>query len=305
MKFFALSLLALVWHSILPSLHDSTARLNDYKIASAVRKAVREADSTLFQTTVSGGWRDYLKIAAIELNLDLQPLLLIKFDEDSGFRSQLKTIIGWEATFQRQETEHFIYYYHWDYPIPEMILEIPEIQFRTITKMFEIEALEKIPYRYDVSVKASVAYPYDDLRGGIVSPQPFDLESSALATFYFINSEPRSLLQPLARIYGSYFQNPSTAEAYFEKCLDEIKKDGYVSAADMFADTDFENSETARWYSTYAFVYALNEQFKPPQIKEFLQQVDSSISKSDFQTIFAETFATGLADFEVQLSSTK
>lgn len=83
-------LVALTFLNVLTPHANDASQPNDLKIAQVVRKAVRDADSTLLHTTVLGNWRDYLKIAAIDLEIELQPLVLIKFDEDMSFRTQLK-----------------------------------------------------------------------------------------------------------------------------------------------------------------------------------------------------------------------
>jgi hypothetical protein len=271
---------------------------DELKITRAVRLAVREADSTLLHAPKLTPWRNYLKIAALNLDEHLQPLVLIKFDEDISFRNQLKTIIEWEANWKKKETEHYIYYYRWDQPPPEIILEVQDAHFNEIANKFQIEAPEKIPYRYDLNVEESKVYPYEDLRGGIVSPQPFDLQKGALAIFYLINSEPPFLLEPLARIYGSYYQNPSTARAYYVMCLNEIRKNGYIPAETLFPKDSFDSSPTQEWYSSYAFVYDLDQEFGPAKIAQFLARVNSRMAVGEFELAFEETFGIGLPEYE-------
>ncbi|MFQ5677052.1 MAG: hypothetical protein ACE5G1_14245 [bacterium] len=280
-----------------PPTNDSST-VDELKIARTLRQAVRDADSTLLKATLLGNWRDYLKASTTDLNTELQPLVLIKFDEDMAFRTQLKTIIEWQYNWQHKETEHFVYYYRWDQPPPEVILEIQEIQFNELARLFKIEAPEKIPYRYDLTAKETTVYPYEDLRGGLVSPQPFDLEKSALAIFGFINSEPPAILEPLCRIYGSYFQNPSTSLAYFEHCLTQIKKHGYISATELYQINDPSSFSAKDWFSIYAFVYMLDREFGPEKIARFLATVNCSISADKFQAAFAAAFAVNLAEFE-------
>ena len=263
-----------------------------------MRKAVKSADSTLLKSTLLNNWREYLKISTIDLDVELQPLVLIKFDEDMAFRKQLKAIIDWQCNWLQKETEHFIYYYRWDQPPPEIVLGIQEIHFKAIAKLFKIEIPEKIPFRYDLTAERSTVFRYQDLRGGIISPQPFDLEKSALAIFYFINSEPPSILEPLVRIYGSYFQNPSTSEAYYEHCLKEIQKNEYVSAIILYQQDDISNFSSRDWFSSYAFVYGLNQNFGPEKLAQFLSNVNCQKPATEFQNAFQETFGMSLSEFE-------
>lgn len=280
-----------------PSLNDS-ANIDELKIARAMRKAVRTADSTLLKSTLLGNWRDYLKISTVDLEVGLQPLVLIKFDEDMGFRNQLKSIIEWQCNWQQKETEHFIYYYRWDQPPLELVLEIQEIHFKELARLFKIDPPEKIPFRYDPTAEQSMVFPYTDLRGGVVSPQPFDLEKTALAFFYFINSEPCSILEPLTRLYGSYFQDRSTSETYFQHCMLEIKKNGYISAGQLYQRDHFEKFSPLDWFSSYAFVYSLNHEFGPVPLAEFLSKVNYSMPVAEFQSAFEETFGVALSEFE-------
>jgi len=280
-----------------PSINDSS-NPDELKIAQVMRKAVKSADSTLLKSTLLGNWREYLKISTVDLDVELQPLVLIKFDEDMAFRKQLKAIIDWQCNWLQKETEHFIYYYRWDQPPPEIVLGIQEIHFKAIAKLFKIEIPEKIPFRYDLTAERSTVFRYQDLRGGIISPQPFDLEKSALAIFYFINSEPPSILEPLVRIYGSYFQNPSTSEAYYEHCLKEIQKNEYVSALILYQQDDISNFSSRDWFSSYAFVYALNQNFGPEKLAQFLSNVNCQKPETEFQNAFQETFGMSLPEFE-------
>lgn len=280
-----------------PIAKDSST-VDEIKIARTLRQAVCNADSTLLKTTLLGNWRDYLKASTTDLNTELQPLVLIKFDEDMAFRIQLKTIIEWQYNWQHKETEHFVYYYRWDQPPPDVILEIQEIQFNELTRLFKIEAPEKIPYRYDLTATETTVFPYEDLRGGLVSPQPFDLDKSALAIFGFINSEPSAILEPLCRIYGSYFQNPSTSLAYFEHCLTQIKKQGYISSTELYHVKDPSTFRAKDWFSMYAFAYTLDRKFGPEKISGFLATVNCSISAEEYQAAFSAAFQVNLNDFE-------
>ncbi len=301
MKTFLAFFLVAFWNTSTPSPNGSV-KLNDFKIARAVRKAVRNADSTLLNDSSLNAWRDYLKVAALELRLQLQPLVLIKFDEDIGFRNQLKTIIEWESLCQTRITEHFIYYFKWDKPLPEMILQVQDAHYNELAKLFQIEALEKIPFRYDLTVDSCTVFPYEDLRGGIVSPYPFDLKNGALAIFSFLNSESFSLLEPLSIIYGSYFQNPSTSLAYYENCLKEVNSRGYIPAANLFTLTKFDNSSSQEWFSAYAFAFRLIQKYGPPKIAHFLSQINSEMSLAEFQNTFNDIFGLSLSEFEKEFT---
>lgn len=291
-----LSFVALL--SAYPRYPNDSSRINDHKIASCVRKAVRDADSTLLHTNKLNVWRDYLKIASADLELQLQPLVLIKFDEDQSFRTQLKTIIEWESQWRKKETEHYIYYYRWDQPPPEIILGVQDAHFNELVELFQIEPLEKIPFRYDLSVHKSVVYPYEDLRGGIVSDQPIDLRNGALAILYFISAAPTPFLEPLTRMYGSYFQNPSTSEAYYQKCLREISKGGYASIKSLFDKDHSQNTFHQNNSSSYAFIYQLDRQFGPEKIAEFLKIVHQGMAVQNMETHFQEIFGIDLSEFE-------
>ena len=67
-----------------PSINDSP-NPDELKIARVMRKAVKSADSTLLKSTLLSNWREYLKISTVDLDVELQPLVLIKFDEDMAF----------------------------------------------------------------------------------------------------------------------------------------------------------------------------------------------------------------------------
>ncbi len=278
---------------------DNATRFNDYKIARSVRRAVRMADSTLLHTSSMKVWRDYLKVACSDLDVQLHPLLLIKFDEDVRFRRQLQTIVQWERQWHKRETAHYIYYYRWDQPPPELILEVQEAHFNEISRLFEIEPEEKIPFRYDLSVNENVVYPFDDLRGGIVSAQPFDLESGALALLYFVSRAPLELLKPVARIYGRYFQNPSTAEAYYRSCLHQIDTKGYTSILTLFEDA-VADQKTPSPPSHYVFIYELDRQFGPKKLVQFLRKVDREDPPAEVVAHFSEVFGQPLSEFESQ-----
>jgi len=296
---YALLFPALLNSSTIAAVNDSSI-FNDHKIARVVRKAVREADPNLLKPNSFNSWRDYLKIAAIDLTPELQPLVLIKFDEDISFRNQLKTIIEWENQWDVKETDHYLYYYRWDQPPPDLILELQELHFNELSRLFKIKPLEKIPYRYDHSVAESTVYPFEDLRGGIVSPQPFDFERGALAILYCINSEPAFLLEPLARIYGGYFQNPSTARAYYEKCLLEITKHGYVPAEQLFTQRQFDDGLSPEWFSSYVFVFDLAQQFGPLKTAQLLAGVSTDMTAANFSDTFEGVFGIPLSDFEAR-----
>ena len=270
---------------------------NDYIIARAVRQAVRNADQDLLKSTLLSSWRDYLKLAAMDLDINIQPLVLIKFDEDIVFRNRLKKIIEWESDWHKTQTKYYIYYYQWEHPLPELILEVQDVHYKEITQLFSIEIEEKIPYRYDLDADKSQIFAFDDLRGGIISPQPFDLEKAALMIFTNVNSQFKFVTEPLARIYGSYYKNPATAKAYYAKCLTEIKKKGYHSAVDIFQTAEF-SEDSPEWYSAYAFMFKLNEKFRPIKITKFLTAVSPEMTKTEFINTFIEVFGISLPDFE-------
>jgi len=280
-----------------PAPNDSS-HINETEIARAMRKAVRQADSTLLKKTALGEWRDYVKLATMELDPELRPLVLIKFDEDVSFRNQLKKLIEWEYHWRKKETDFYLYYYRWDQPPPDIIVDVQDAHCRALAESFQIEFKEKIPYRYDLTATKSTVYPFDDLRGGIVSPHPFDLEKSATAIFNLIGAEPFCLIAPLARIYGSYYQNPSTAEAYYHKCLQEVQEQKYISVTKLFSRQQFDTESSAEWYSSYCFAYKLKQTFSPPQIAELLSQTTSDMSPADFRQVFDDIFGLLPEEFE-------
>ena len=280
-------------------LHSNDSSLvSDYEIAFVVREAVRAADSTLLNTPAFGAWRDYLKVAATNLRLPVQPLLLIKFDGDRSFRSQLKRIIEWEKKWRKKETEHFIYYYRWDQPPPEIILDVQDAHFNEIVRIFDIDVEEKIPFRYDLTIDAAKTYPYEDLRGGIVSPQPFDLYNGALSILNFINPSHPCFSEPLARIYGSYFQNPSTAKAFYDKCSGEVRQHGYTSAINLLEAELVRSLSGIEKSSAYLFVFDLVGEFGPQEISRFLSTLRKDMSSVRFEAKFEEVFAISLHAFE-------
>lgn len=279
---------------------NDSSQPNDLKIARVVRQAVHDADETLLNSPVFGHWRDYLKIAAMDLDIQLQPLVLIRFDEDSRFRNQLKKIVEWEADWERVETQYYAYYFRWDHPLPELIMEVQDVHFQQLSKLFDIKLTEKIAYRYDLDVDRGIVYPFEDLRGGIVSSQPFDLELAAQAILNMLGPEMACVTRPLARIYGTYFHNESTAEAYFDKSLREIKARGYMPALSQMREETFEPGETQAWYSAFAFVYRLNEAFGPRKISLFLSSTNSEMTDFEVGQTFKEIFGTPLSEFEAE-----
>lgn len=295
------TLFALVFPAILNaaplSINDST-EVNDQKIAQVVRNAVRQADPSILKTKAFGAWRDYLKIAAVDLDPQLQPLLLIKFDEDISFRNQLKNVIDWESRFQHRETEHYIYYYRWDQPPPDVILEVQDAHFNELARLFKITASEKIPYRYDLNAADGGVYSYTDLRGGVISSQPLDLEKCALAIFQFINSESTFILKPLSKIYGNYFQNSATAQSHNEICLREILRNGYVSAETLSTIKRLDNSSSPESFSSYAFVFELNQEFGAVKIARLLSKIYGDMPGEAFRDAFQEVFEMDLSEFE-------
>ena len=278
---------------------DDSSHPNDYKIAKAVRQAVRDANPDLLNSTILGVWRDHLKLAAMELDVQTQPLILIKFDEDINFRNQLKKIIEWEVTLEKKETSHYVYYFDKENSIPEVILGAQDAYFDEITRLFSIEIEEKLPYRYELEAEQGYFYPLDDLRGGIVSPDPLDLEKTAGTIFSFVNSGLPCITHPLARIYGGNFGNPATSKAYYDTCLEEIKLHGYFSMADLFENGSEVAVGTQEWFSAYAFVYLLNQTYEPRQLTHFLEMVNSEMTSSEFVNAFEEVFGKTLADLEL------
>lgn len=278
---------------------DDSSHPNDYKIARAIRQAVRDAEPELLNSSLIGVWRNYLKLVAMDMELQTQPLILIKFDEDINFRNQLKKVIEWEVSSEKRETRNYIYYYNWENPIPGVILGFQDAYFEEITKLFAIKIDEKLPYRYDLTVKQGRFYPLEDLRGGVVSANPFDLKNTAQTIFCYVNSQLPCITQPLSKIYGDYFKNTATSKAYYEKCLEQIKLYGYYSMADLFP----QNSELVEggqeWFSAYAFVYLLDQNHEPKEITKFLESVNSEMTKSEFINAFEQTFGKTLAEVEL------
>jgi len=289
---------ALIVLSPLSAEPADTSANQDYEISRVVRKAVRQAPQELLKTTVLADWREYLKVVGRELTPETQPLLLIKFDEDSGFRSQLKTIIEWQRDWQRRETEHYIFYFHPDLPIPELLVDILDGHFNEVAKLFDIADVGKIPYRYDVAATAGKVYPYEDLRAGIVSTNPFDFQRAALAIFYSINAEPPLLLKPLAHIYGAYFQNQATAQAYYDRCRTEIERERYVSATQLYQVTDFDGLTGMAWCSAYAFVFDLLKEFGAVKVKAFLGAINCRMAQQAFEQAFSRHFGVTVEAFE-------
>ncbi len=292
-SFLALFVCTFINLTLSPS--DDTSKTTDLQIATTVRQAVREADEELLKSTLLGSWREYLKLAAMDLDIQLQPLVLIKFDEDISFRNQIKKLIEWQAEWDQKETEHYIYYYRWDHPLPELILGVQDAHFQELSRIFGLDLKEKIPYRYDLEVDESVVFPFDDLRGGITSPYPFDL---GLATRAMLSSFAPNLTcftEPMARIYGDYFQNPSTAEAYYDTCVETARTQGFTPMLQLFQDAEGRPDTE---YCSFAFVYQLDRQFGPRKIIQFLKTTTSESSKEEFSAAFEQTFSVSLSEFE-------
>lgn len=297
MKMLFALLIPAILNANTPAINDSS-QIHDQKIAQVVRNAVRQADPAILNVKAFNLWRDYLKIAAMDLDPYLQPLLLIKFDEDIAFRNHLKTLIDWESKFLKKETTRFIYYYREDQPPPDVILEIQDAHFNELARLFKISPAEKIPYRYDLSAAAGAVYPYSDLRGGIVSLQPIDLEKCALAILYFINSESEFILKPLSKIYGGYFHNTATAQSYYEAARREIARSGYIPAAKLAGIAKLTDTSSVEWFSSYAFVFELNQEFDAAKIAQLLSRIGGDVPEEALNSEFQRIFEIDLAEFE-------
>lgn len=268
------------------------------KIARTVRQAVRDADSTLLHASNLIAWRDYLKIAALDLDQQIQPLVLIEFDSDAAFRNQLKTLIAWERIYQKQETERYIYYHRPEEPVAPVICELQDAHCNELIKQFNFEPEEKIPYRYDPQVEAGRVFPFEDLRGGVVAPLPVDLHSGALAFFYQIDTAPAFVMQPLAQMYGTYFQNPGTSEAHFQVSMQQIQKLGYVEAEVLCGMQDIDPSDPRTWHSAFAFVYEMDRVFGPAALAGFIDGLDEHMLPTEMPAHFEATFDMQLSLFE-------
>ncbi len=274
------------------------------QISHVIRNAVMSADSSLLESSVLSDWRDYLKAAVQELPSELQPIFLIKFDQDTDFRHQLKTIIELNRNWEKKEIQHFIYYYRKENPPPEILLGLLDSYFNEIAQLFKLDKIEKIPYCYDVDTQKNRVYPFDDLRAGVVSANPFDFENVANAMFYSISSRPAFFIKALTKMYGTYFQNRAAANAYDDKCLEMIKPHNYVSVKQLYPLTADALMDQF-WYSTYAFTYSLVTEFGEVRIKEFLQETACSQGFDAFQMLFSQHFQQSITDFETRFTQGK
>jgi len=285
------------FHTPLFAYSDSTAHPPEFEIARSVRAVVQNAGADLLNSTVLGAWRDHLMVAAANLSPEVQPLLLIKFDQDVVFRGQFKELIAWESTLEKQENAHFIYYYKLEQPVPRLLISTLDTHFRSVTKLFGVAPDEKIPYRFVPGVEQTRFYPFDDLRGGIVSGQPVDFHGCAQAIFSAINPNIVFMTQPLARMYGTFFQNETARRAFYEKCLHDLSVAGYTSALQLYT-LHGDGLDAAARFSAYAFVYRLHEQYGVGKVGKFLSAVNDKMSQNEFLAAFKRIFEIGLAEFE-------
>jgi len=288
---FVLSNSALFAHS------DSSSHTPDFEIARSVRAVVQNAGPDLLSSTVLNTWREHLMVAAANLAPALQPLILIKFDQDIAFRSQFKELIAWEARLEKRETAHFIYYYSLEQPVPGLLLSAMETHFRSVTDLFGLEPDEKIPYRFVPGVKKTTFFRFDDLRGGIVSNQQLDFHACAQAIFSAINPNAALMTQPLARMYGTFFQNEAAGKAFYEKCVSELSQTGYTSALQLYV-LHGDSLDAAAQASAYAFVYRLHEEYGAGKVGQFLHAVHDKMPQNEFLTKFENVFGTSLIAFE-------
>lgn len=280
------------------SSRSSAQQANDIQIAGVVRHAVQLADSTLLHSSLNEGWRDYLKLMSLELKAELQPLLLIKFDEDVAFRTKLKAIIRREARFDRLETEHFIYYYEPGMKPSETTLELLEAHCNSFLAESGIRIAEKIPYVY--SQGEGVVVPFDELDAGIVSPEPLDFARSIEAILNFVNEGSCFLHGPLAIIYGDCFRNPALIERHLSLCEAETKQMATLSVFDIWAA--FRTGEVSPEQKAFAFVFAhsLLREFDLPAVVSFSRELRSVETLTDFDEACRIVFGRTLADLEMQ-----
>lgn len=279
---------------------DSAGNNDDAEIARAVRQAVRNADSTLLAASWLEGWRDYLKIAAMDLDMRLQPLVLIRFDEDISFRQQLRHLIERESQYQSKESEHFVFYFKWDSPVPDLLLATQDAYAQKLMELFAIKLDEKIPYLYDPMSEQSGSLALSELHGGIISNQPVNLEKSAETILETLSSELPFVTIPLAQLYGRFYQSGAEAADYFEKCLIEINNTGYLSAAELFQAQPITDLDDPAWYSAFAFTYELNETYGPTKVGEFLAAARKCLIRDDLLRSFEQVFGESLRDFEIK-----
>ncbi len=298
MQWFLGLALALLNGSPLTAYPDSSARSTDLEIARSLRTVVRHADADLLNSAVLSVWRDYLMLSASNLDAKLQPLLLIKFDRDVAFRNQFKELISWESEFEKQETEHGLYYYRWHEPVPRLFLAAMDSLIGSISNQFSLPKTEKIPYRYDPTIAATKFYPFDDLRGGIFSNQPLALRELALAAFKAACPHLDFMTSPLSLMYGTFFQNAAASLNYYRKCNAQVEIEGYTSAIDLYALPADEIDDSGRC-SAYVFVYRLCDQFSPAKVGILMQSIDDQTPAEEFALAFERIFGMTLQHFEV------
>ena len=271
------------------------------QISHVIRNAVMRADSSLLESSVLSDWRDYLKAAVQELPSQLQPIFLIKFDQDTGFRHQLKAIIELNRNWEKRETQHFIYYYRKENPPPKILLGLLDSYFNEIAQLFKLDNIEKIPYCYDVDTQKNKVYPFDNLQAGVVSANPVDFENAANTIFYALSSRPAFFIKALTKIYGTYFQNHTAAKSYYDKCLEMVKPHKYVPVKQLYPLTADALMDQG-WYSAYAFTYSLVTEFGEVKVKEFLQDIACNQGFNAFQTLFSQHFQKSITDFETRFT---
>jgi hypothetical protein len=272
----------------------------DLQMARAVRSAVRSADSNLLHSVGSENLRAFLKMSAMQLSRELQPLLLIRFDEDAGFRQELKELIEREHGWQRVESENFFYYYRNEVPA-EVALHVQDAQINALESIFEAEMAEKIPYIYDPGISADSVIVLSRLTGGIRSSQPFDLENTAYAFFSGLNSEVHVICQILSVIYGRYFRNETTVRALYEHHLATIRA-SYYEPVTIPLLTGVLSPGSIPYNSVFVFVYKWIDEFGPAAVADFLQRLPSDFDDKQFRTLFRQEYGISIKAFENRIA---
>jgi hypothetical protein len=256
---------------------------------------VQLADSTLLRNSLSDGWRDYLKLMSLELNAELQPLLLIKFDEDIAFRTKLKAIIRREAGFDREDAEHYLYYYSPGMKPPETTFELLEAHCNSFLTEGDITVWEKIPFVYSRTTDKTIVLPFEELDAGIQSPESLDFRGSILAILNFVNADAGFLNEPLAKVYGDFFQNSAQVEQHLSLCLEELGQTDSLSA--FVSWQAFRESKVLPSHQAFAFIFVntLLREFNLAMVVSFSRELWSVEGESEFDqaclTIFGHTAA--------------
>jgi len=263
------------------------------------RIAVLDASPDLLKQPLNSGWRQYLKLVALNLEVSIQPLVLMKFDEDVKFRRRLQQLIDRELNLEKEESDSFIFYFNKGAPLPKTAITQLEKQYHKITNAFQIALNEKITYCYEADADLVEVYPPADLLAGILTRTAPDFTRTAAYIFYGIAPEFKFMAFPLISIYGEYFENPAAAKSHYQNCLAQIDSNGYISPfmqAHENLDTKNHNSKINK--SAFVFTYKLLKKYNAGKVSELITMAKTTPDSLSLALKFAKIFGVTVPEFE-------